>query len=110
MDTDEVDRFIQRLARSASSLTLDQRLRLAALLAHPATPERVGEAAGPMPAQEHPVVLTVEEAAEMLKVGRTTVYDLIRTGDLRSVMIGRLRRIPYTGVLAYLADHSSPPA
>lgn len=47
-------------------------------------------------------MLTVEETAELLKVGRTTVYDLIRTGRLRSVMIGRLRRIRDTAVTDYL--------
>lgn len=44
------------------------------------------------------VVLT----AELLKVGRTTIYDLIKSGLLDSIMIGRLRRIRYTDIIAYL--------
>jgi excisionase family DNA binding protein len=48
-------------------------------------------------------VLTVEEVAELLRVGRTTVYDLIRTGRLASVTIGRLRRIRRTDLASYLA-------
>ena len=48
------------------------------------------------------VVLTVEETAELLKVGRTTIYDLVRDGQLGSIMIGRLRRIRYTDVITYL--------
>jgi excisionase family DNA binding protein len=40
------------------------------------------------------LLLTVEEAAEVLRLGRTTVYNLIRAGDLDSVRIGRLRRVP----------------
>jgi excisionase family DNA binding protein len=40
------------------------------------------------------VLLTAEEAADSLKIGRCKVYDLIRTGELESVKIGRLRRIP----------------
>lgn len=45
-----------------------------------------------------PVLLTPEEAAEALKVGRCTVYDLIRTGQLASGKIGKLRRIPVEAV------------
>ena len=41
-------------------------------------------------------LLTAEEAAESLKVGRCKVYDLIRSGELESIKIGRLRRIPVT--------------
>jgi excisionase family DNA binding protein len=48
------------------------------------------------------LVLTVEETADALKVGRTTIYDLIKSGHLASIMIGRLRRIPYTDLLTYL--------
>ncbi len=44
----------------------------------------------------HPerLVLTVEEAAERLGVGRTLLYALVRSGDIESIAIGRLRRIP----------------
>jgi len=42
--------------------------------------------------------MTAEEAAESLKVGRCKVYDLIRTGELASIKIGRLRRIPVDSV------------
>lgn len=44
------------------------------------------------------MLLTAEEAAESLKVGRCKVYDLIRTGELASIKIGRLRRIPVDSV------------
>ncbi len=40
------------------------------------------------------IVLTVEEAAERLGVGRTLLYALVRSGDIESIAIGRLRRIP----------------
>jgi excisionase family DNA binding protein len=39
------------------------------------------------------VLLSPEEVAEALHIGRCTVYDLIRTGRLPSGKIGRLRRI-----------------
>jgi len=40
------------------------------------------------------ILLTAEEAAEALGVGKSTVYDLMRLKLLRSVRIGRARRIP----------------
>ncbi|WP_344589282.1 helix-turn-helix domain-containing protein [Actinomadura vinacea] len=36
---------------------------------------------------------TVEQVAEILNIGRDKVYFLIRTGQLRSIKIGKLRRI-----------------
>lgn len=54
----------------------------------------------PMPAR---VLLTVEEAAERLGIGRTFAYRLVRTGQLESVQIGRLRRIHVSAVDAYAA-------
>ncbi|MCO6011653.1 helix-turn-helix domain-containing protein [Actinoallomurus purpureus] len=36
---------------------------------------------------------TVEQVAEMLHVGRDKIYFLLRTGQLRSIKIGKLRRI-----------------
>ncbi|HTX85198.1 MAG TPA: helix-turn-helix domain-containing protein [Streptosporangiaceae bacterium] len=40
------------------------------------------------------VLLTVEEAAQRLSIGRTTMYSLVSTGAIESVTIGRLRRVP----------------
>ncbi len=47
-----------------------------------------------MAVQAERIVFTVEEAAERLGVGRTLVYALVRSGDIESISIGRLRRIP----------------
>jgi excisionase family DNA binding protein len=38
-------------------------------------------------------LLTPEEVAEQLRVGRTKVYELLASGKLRSVKIGRRRRV-----------------
>ena len=105
MAGEDVERAIQWLADGAGSLTLDQRLRIAAFLARPtdsevAAPSR--EHAAWNPATAGSVVLTAEETADLLKVGRTTVYDLIKTGELTSIIIGRLRRVRHTDVIACL--------
>jgi excisionase family DNA binding protein len=41
----------------------------------------------------HLQAYTVEEVAEILHVGRDKVYYLLRTGQLRSIKIDKLRRI-----------------
>ncbi|MFG3492450.1 excisionase family DNA-binding protein [Streptomyces sp. NPDC047972] len=49
------------------------------------------------------VLLTVEEAARRLRVGRTTCFSLIRTGKLESLLVGGLRRVPADAPAAYVA-------
>jgi excisionase family DNA binding protein len=40
------------------------------------------------------VMLSVADAARCLSVGRSTMYELIRSGEIESVHIGRLHRVP----------------
>lgn len=49
------------------------------------------------------VLLTVEEAARRLQIGRTFCYRLIRSGELESITIGNLRRVPADAPAAYVA-------
>ena len=49
------------------------------------------------------LLLRVEEAARRLGVGRSTMYGLILDGEVESVRIGRLRRVPSEALSAYLA-------
>lgn len=46
-------------------------------------------------------LLTVEAAAQRLSIGRTTMYALLKNGQINSVRIGRLRRIPADALTAY---------
>ncbi|RIR65456.1 helix-turn-helix domain-containing protein [Mycobacteroides abscessus] len=46
---------------------------------------------------------TVDQAARILGCGRGKVYKMIGAGEIRSVKIGKLRRIP-ASVLKGLAD------
>lgn len=50
------------------------------------------------------LLLRVEETAEVLGLGRTTVYRLIRDGDLHPVKVGRATRIPADELERYVAD------
>ena len=40
------------------------------------------------------LLLTAVEEAEQLTVSRTKIYELMAAGTLRSIRIGRLRRVP----------------
>ncbi|GAA1963959.1 helix-turn-helix domain-containing protein [Kitasatospora viridis] len=52
------------------------------------------------------VALTVEEAARRLGVGRTTMYALVASGEVPSVTIGRLRRVPAEALKEYVAGRT----
>ena len=49
------------------------------------------------------LLVTPEEAARRLAVGRTTVYALMGSGELPSVNIGRCRRIAVTSLQFFVA-------
>ena len=49
------------------------------------------------------LLLTPEEAAKLLGIGRSRVYDLMRAHVLLSVKIGRSRRIPAATLHEYVA-------
>jgi len=46
---------------------------------------------------------TVEQVAEILHVGRDKVYGLLRTGQLRSIKIGKSRRITDEQLAEFIA-------
>ena len=48
------------------------------------------------------LLLRVEEAALRLGIGRTSMYRLVMTGELESVQIGGLRRIPAPCIEEYV--------
>lgn len=49
-----------------------------------------------------PVVLSVPELAEVLHIGRNAAYELVKSGQIRCVRIGRNIRIPQSALLDYL--------
>jgi excisionase family DNA binding protein len=58
----------------------------------------------PIPA----LLVRAEDAAVALGIGRTKVYELMRSGVLRSVKIGGLRRIPATALADFVAQLEQP--
>lgn len=47
---------------------------------------------------------TVEQVAEILHVSRDKIYFLLRTGQLRSIKIGKLRRITSRHIAEFIAS------
>lgn len=52
---------------------------------------------------ESPLLLTIERAGARLGIGRTQAFALVKAGDLKSVKIGRSRRVLADSVNAYVA-------
>jgi excisionase family DNA binding protein len=50
-----------------------------------------------------PLLLTVEEAADRLHIGRTLMYSLVASGAVKSITIGRLRRVPAECLEQYIS-------
>lgn len=48
------------------------------------------------------VAFTVPDAAKAMSLGERTVWELVRTGELESVKVGRARRVTRATVLAFL--------
>lgn len=48
------------------------------------------------------LLLTVDEAVQRSRIGRTRIFELIKAGEIRSVKIGRSRRIPVRALEEYV--------
>ena len=49
-----------------------------------------------------PLALTVAEAGNVLRIGRSNAYAMVRCGRLRSLRIGRQIRIPREAIAEFL--------
>lgn len=50
----------------------------------------------------YPDILSVNDIRHALGIGRTKAYELIRSGEIRSIRIGSTIRIPKKSLLDYL--------
>lgn len=51
---------------------------------------------------DEPVVLTVEEAAELLRISRGSAYEAVRTGEIPSIRINHRILVPRGRLLAVI--------
>ncbi len=49
-----------------------------------------------------PALMTVEEVAEQLRIGRSSAYTLVKTRQIRTIRIGRSIRIPRNAILEFI--------
>ena len=54
-----------------------------------------------------PLTLRVEELMPILGVGRNTAYELVRSGQIRSIRVGRQLRVPKDAVQDFLNRQNS---
>ncbi len=45
-----------------------------------------------------------DEAAELLGIGRSSLYELLASGRMASVQIGRSRRVPAESLAAFVSE------
>jgi excisionase family DNA binding protein len=57
-----------------------------------------------------PRILTVEEMAAFLGIGRSLAYSLVKRGEIPSVRLGRLYRIPRDTLMDWLERESAASA
>lgn len=53
-----------------------------------------------------PLTLRVEDLMPILGIGRNTAYELVRSGKIRSIRIGRQLRIPKDALVAYFSGRN----
>jgi excisionase family DNA binding protein len=53
-----------------------------------------------------PLLLRVGDVAELLSISRSTAYRLIRSGELPSVKVGCIIRVPFDQLCDWVAEHT----
>ncbi len=48
-------------------------------------------------------IVTVKELCVMLKIGRNTAYELVRSGRISSIRVGRQVRVSKESILSYMS-------
>jgi excisionase family DNA binding protein len=55
-----------------------------------------------------PLLVRVEEAARLLSLSRSTIYEMMDSGELPSIRRGTARRIPVAALRAWVARQTAP--
>jgi excisionase family DNA binding protein len=62
----------------------------------------------PQPTTVEPLLVRVTEAARILSLSRSTIYEMLDAGELPSVRRGTARRIPVAALRAWIAQQVAP--
>lgn len=60
----------------------------------------------PVPRDDAPLLLRAEEAARLLGLGRSKVFEMMASGELPAVKIGRAVRLPRAALERWVAAQS----
>lgn len=50
----------------------------------------------------YPDIMTIDKAAEYLQLGKSKVYDLLTSGDLKGYKMGKAWRISKSNIIEYM--------
>ena len=56
--------------------------------------------------EEHPDILTVDEACEALRMGYNAIYELLNSGKLKGYKQGRVWKVPKQALIEYIVEQS----
>ena len=56
-----------------------------------------------------PRTLSVDDAAAAIGIGRTSTWGLVKTGRLRSIKVGKSRRVPVGAIDEFIASADATP-
>ena len=54
--------------------------------------------------EDLPLTMRVEDLMPVLRIGRNAAYELVRSGKIRSIRVGRSIRIPREAVIDYMTQ------
>ena len=70
-----------------------------------------GRAGSPLAGRsDDKLLISVEEAAQRLDIGRTLFFELIRSGRIRTIRVGRLRKVPIESLRDFVERQSASEA
>ena len=55
---------------------------------------------------QYPDIMSINDLRSALCIGRTKAYELVSSGQIRSIKVGKSIRIPKTSLLDYVKDSS----
>ena len=109
-EADGTDRYAEAVKRTTSTYNQSddntpaiQPVRTRQLAASPAeTHNRHDDWSASHDVRAQRLLLTVSEAAQQLGIGRSLLYALLAEGQVESIHVGRLRRIPIDALADYI--------
>lgn len=52
-------------------------------------------------------LITIDELCELLMIGRSTAYGLLRNNDIKAFKIGKVWKIPKASIEQYIIERSN---